>query len=325
MKKTVHSTTRFMMSASLCLFGLLISFDAYAIPGLSSVGKTCVSQVGNGNAGTIFGISTTLGDLDHLAATGSSSLQNGVEGLMSEGLTQKTCESLVHGSLKMGEVGVIQAEAAGTLCLITAEVAGVPVVATGSTALLTAVAPIGIAYCVGYAGQHCIEYLDKKAEKDAYSCMDKDFKKLNDHGFNCSIFDKMIHEKKKMLPYLDKDATTIINEQISELEARKQQCKNSRDAIRDAVGVGYCGELADHYSLDKERPDAPGLVSDYMIMRCESILKVFCSKSPQLAKRRERMKTMLRDWNIEYVHCGQPLASPTPYNRDGNTFMTESM
>jgi hypothetical protein len=288
---------------SLVLMSILLHAapeSGFALP-ISQVGKVCWSQLANGNAASAVDMAATGVELPSLTKGAIESFESGQNKWQQDGASYSACMDIVDGMSKTADGALLFTEAGATGLSLVAEGTGYTAGAAAGGAVLRFIPPLALASLAGTGLAACINGVSKLDAEHSLKCMEKEHDRLNEDGLDCGWFDRQIENKRKTLANLPSDAAKARNsteESIRDLEKRKAECKGSREKIRDALSVGDC--------------TGPGMDSDFMVMRCESMRALFCSKDPRWARRKKRLEATFPDWGIEYIHCGTPIAQPTP-------------
>jgi phage terminase large subunit-like protein len=285
------------------LIGILFNAapqSGFALP-ISQVGKACWSQLANGNAASAVDMVATGVELPSLTVQATTSFENGMNKWQQDGASYSACMDILDGASKTADIALLGTEAGATGLSLVAEGTGYTAGAAAGGAVLRFIPPLALASLAGTGLAACINGVSEADARYSLKCMEEEHGRLNDDGLDCSWFDRQIARKRETLANLPKDATDAkktIEDSIQDLEKRKAACKASREKIRDALSVGDC--------------TGPGMDSDVMVMRCESIRSLFCSNDPRWARRKKRLEATFTAWGIEYIHCGTPIAQPTP-------------
>ena len=267
---------------------------------LSQVGKACWKQMANGNAASAVDVAEAGLNAETNVGKGVESFESGMNTWQQDGASYEACMEMLEGASKLGDTALGGVEAGATAVSLVSQGAGWTGCAQASGGVLSFTGPLALASLAGMGIAACIEGISHLDAKHSLKCMEDEHARLNDDGLDCKSFDRKIARKKTTLNNLPAgaDARKTIEDEIRDLEKRKADCKRNRESIRDALSVGDCA--------------GPGMHSDFMIMRCESIRALFCSNDPRWERRRNRLKATFPEWGIEYVHCGTPIAQPTP-------------
>ena len=295
----MRSIYRYAHVALLCVVAALPARELVASP-IETVGKACWKQLSNGNANAAVDVAAAAAMIKNDTIKGIENFESGMNMWQEDGASFDACGRIVEGATTVGEIAVVATDAGAAGLIVVSQAAGASSGAALGGSVLSFTTPLGLAFLGGMGLSACVGGVSDLDAQYSLKCMEKEHSRLNDDGLDCGWFDRQIASKKRTLVNLPHDgsARKIIEDGIRDLEKRKADCKASREVIRDALSVGDC--------------HGPGMNSEFMVTRCESIRALFCSKDPRWERRKNRLKATFPEWGVEYIHCGTPIAQPTP-------------